>query len=87
MALQKGRRSWRSIKLKAVDGMDVLKMYDAVKDAADDCRAGKGPVLLEANTYRFRGHSVMDPATYRSKEEAEEERKKQEAAARAKQLA
>jgi pyruvate dehydrogenase E1 component alpha subunit len=58
-----------------VDGMDCLKMYEAVKDAAEHCRAGKGPVLLEANTYRFRGHSMADPATYRTKEEVEEERK------------
>lgn len=58
-----------------VDGMDVLKMYEAVKDAAAWCRAGKGPVLLEANTYRFRGHSMADPATYRTKQEVEEERK------------
>ena len=49
------------------DGMDVLKMYEAVKDSAEYCRAGKGPVLLEANTYRFRGHSMADPATYRTK--------------------
>jgi len=60
---------------EAVDGMDALKMYEAVKDAAAYIRAGKGPVLMEANTYRFRGHSVVDPATYRSKDEVEEERK------------
>lgn len=60
---------------EAVDGMDCLKMYEVVKDAAAWCRAGKGPVLLEANTYRFRGHSMADPATYRSKQEVEEERK------------
>ena len=54
--------------------MDALAMYDAVKQAADDCRAGKGPVLLEANTYRFRGHSMADPAHYRSKQEVEDER-------------
>jgi pyruvate dehydrogenase E1 component alpha subunit len=59
---------------EAVDGMDVLKMYEAVKRAADECRAGKGPVLLEANTYRFRGHSMADPATYRTKKEVEQER-------------
>ena len=46
-----------------------------MKDAAAHCRAGKGPVLLEANTYRFRGHSMADPATYRTKKEVEEERK------------
>ena len=58
-----------------VDGMDVLKVYEAVKDCAAYCRAGKGPVLLEANTYRFRGHSMSDPATYRTKTEVEQERK------------
>jgi len=57
------------------DGMDVLAMHDAVSDCAEYCRSGKGPVLLEARTYRFRGHSVVDPATYRTKEEVEEERK------------
>jgi len=50
-------------------------MYEAVSDCAEHCRSGKGPVLLEALTYRFRGHSVVDPATYRSKQEVEEERK------------
>jgi pyruvate dehydrogenase E1 component alpha subunit len=60
---------------EAVDGMDCLKMYEAVKDAAEYCRAGKGPVLMEANTYRFKGHSVVDPASYRTKQEVEEERK------------
>src|SRR5262249_22399701 len=40
-----------------VDGMDVLKVYDAVKDCADYIRSGRGPVLLEARTYRYRGHS------------------------------
>ncbi|MBM7114999.1 pyruvate dehydrogenase (acetyl-transferring) E1 component subunit alpha [Archangium primigenium] len=60
---------------EAVDGMDALKVYEAVKDAAAYIRAGNGPVLMEANTYRFRGHSVVDPATYRSKQEVEDERK------------
>jgi pyruvate dehydrogenase E1 component alpha subunit len=59
-----------------VDGMDVLKVYDAVQTAAEDARAGKGPVLLEALTYRYRGHSMADPATYREKSEVEEERKR-----------
>jgi pyruvate dehydrogenase E1 component alpha subunit len=59
-----------------VDGMDVLEVHRAVKAAADDARAGKGPVLLEAMTYRFRGHSMADPATYREKSEVEEERKR-----------
>ncbi len=60
---------------EAVDGMDAITMYEAVKDAADYARAGKGPVLLEANTYRFRGHSMADAASYRQKQEVEEERK------------
>ncbi|MET0402075.1 MAG: pyruvate dehydrogenase (acetyl-transferring) E1 component subunit alpha [Cystobacter sp.] len=60
---------------EAVDGMDALKMYEAAKDAVAYIRAGNGPVLMEANTYRFRGHSVVDPASYRSKQEVEDERK------------
>jgi pyruvate dehydrogenase E1 component alpha subunit len=58
------------------DGMDVLKFYEAVKDAAEYARSGKGPVLIEALTYRFRGHSMADPANYRSKQEVEEEKKR-----------
>jgi pyruvate dehydrogenase E1 component alpha subunit len=69
------RASAYGIRGEPVDGMDVLKMYEAVKDAAEYCRAGKGPVLMEANTYRFRGHSMADPANYRTKQEVEEERK------------
>ena len=55
------------------DGMDVLMFHDAVKDCAEYARSGKGPVLLEALTYRFRGHSMADPATYRQRAEVEEE--------------
>src|SRR5215813_3866588 len=58
-----------------VDGMDVLKVYEAVKDCAEHARSGRGPVLLEAQTYRYRGHSMADPATYREKSEVESERK------------
>lgn len=57
-----------------VDGQDVLAVYEMMKELADHCRAGKGPVLLEMNTYRYRGHSMSDAATYRTKEEVEEER-------------
>lgn len=57
-----------------VDGMNVLKVYDAVKSIAEDLRAGKGPVILEAMTYRFRGHSMSDAATYRTKDEVEQEK-------------
>nr|WP_255525163.1 pyruvate dehydrogenase (acetyl-transferring) E1 component subunit alpha [Corallococcus soli] len=69
------RASAYGMRGEAVDGMDALKMYEAVKDAAEYCRAGKGPVLMEANTYRFRGHSMADPANYRSKQEVEDERR------------
>jgi pyruvate dehydrogenase E1 component alpha subunit len=56
----------------AVDGMDVQKVHEAMVDAAEYIRAGNGPYFLEINTYRYRGHSVSDPAKYRTKEELEE---------------
>ncbi len=60
---------------ESIDGHDVLKVYEVAKECAAWCRSGKGPVLLEADTYRYRGHSMSDAATYRSKEEVEAERK------------
>lgn len=54
-----------------VDGMDVTKVEEEVKKAADYARDGKGPMIIEAKTYRYRGHSMSDPAKYRLREEVE----------------
>jgi pyruvate dehydrogenase E1 component alpha subunit len=59
-----------------VDGMDVLQVRKAAEVAIAHVRAGNGPVLMELNTYRYRGHSMSDPAKYRSREEVQEMRDK-----------
>jgi pyruvate dehydrogenase E1 component alpha subunit len=60
----------------SVNGMDVLEVRAAAEVALGHVRAGKGPVLMELMTYRYRGHSMSDPAKYRSREEVQEMREK-----------
>lgn len=55
-----------------VDGNDVLKVYEAMETAVDRARKGEGPTLIECKTYRHKGHSRVDPAKYRPKEEVDE---------------
>lgn len=56
---------------KAVDGMTCEDVHEAIGEAIEHARKGNGPTLLEMKTYRYRGHSMSDPATYRTKEEVE----------------
>ncbi len=59
-----------------LDGMDVLKVMTILGEAVDRARNESLPTFLEARTYRFRGHSMADPAHYRTKEEVQEQRKR-----------
>ena len=61
-----------------VDGMDVVAVHAAGKKAISWCRKGNGPTILELKTYRYRGHSMSDPAKYRSREEVSAVREKRD---------
>ena len=55
-----------------VEGMDVIAVYESMKQAVERARNNEGPTLLEIKTYRFRGHSMTDPAYYRTREEEQQ---------------
>ena len=69
-----------------VDGMDVVAVREAGLRAAEHARSGRGPLLLEMKTYRYRGHSMSDPAKYRTKEEVEEQKTRNDPIERVKTL-
>lgn len=72
--LSRNGEPW-GIASRKVDGMDIFAVHEAAQEAMEYCRSGKGPFLLEMETYRYRGHSMSDPAKYRQRAEVEEMRR------------
>ncbi|MDE0723800.1 MAG: pyruvate dehydrogenase (acetyl-transferring) E1 component subunit alpha [Alphaproteobacteria bacterium] len=66
------------IPAKRVDGMDFFEVHAATTEALKHVRAGKGPYLLEMDTYRYRGHSMSDPAKYRTRDEVDDVKKERD---------
>jgi pyruvate dehydrogenase E1 component alpha subunit len=66
------RAAAHNIPGELVDGMNVISVYEATQRAVERARSGQGPTLLEIKTYRFRGHSMTDPAYYRTRAEEQE---------------
>jgi len=81
-----GRGEAFGIRGERVDGMDVLAVRAAGEKAVAHCRAGKGPYILEVMTYRYRGHSMSDPAKYRTREEVQKMRDERDAIDHVRQL-
>jgi pyruvate dehydrogenase E1 component alpha subunit len=69
-----------------VDGMDVAAVKQEAEAAVAHCRAGNGPYLLEMKTYRYRGHSMSDPAKYRTREEVQKMRQERDCIEQARQV-
>ena len=63
---------------KPVDGMNVLEVYEEMKEAVEFVRGGNGPMLIEMKTYRYKGHSMSDPAKYRTREEVQKVREEKD---------
>ena len=61
-----------------VDGMNPIKVYESSKHAVEWVRSGNGPIILEMKTYRYRGHSMSDPAKYRTREEVQKIREEKD---------
>ena len=81
-----GRGEVFGIPSRMIDGMNVRTVHTAAARAVAHARAGKGPYILEVKTYRYRGHSMSDPAKYRTREEVQKMREERDAIEHVRQL-